>query len=280
MANRIKYSDNLKKLIRDFEYGSLDLDIDVIKHKLNVMLSGYTCITRRMESHYAFRARINEGAELFSKAEELWYPPKEFIRKMGRLNRAHEPIFYISASHETATLEVRPNVGDHVTILRVKLNDAQKLPHVMELGVTESQPQHGLEVSTPLPEWANTKGIFHSQEEARKNMLIRSCIARLMMKVVPDGKEQRYKKSIAIAETLMASPYIDGVLYPSIAGDGSRKGGGMNMAIKPDSADNLFLPDHAWVSVVEARYETHGYIMRCIKNISKIENGHLLWNNA
>jgi hypothetical protein len=150
----------------------------------------------------------------------------------------------------------------------------------MELGVAETQSQHGLGISTPLLEWANTKGIFQNQEEARKNTLVRSCIARLMMKVIPNGKEQNYKKSVAIAETLMASPYIDGVLYPSIAGDGSRKGGGMNMAIKPDSADNLFIPDHAWISVVEDRYETHGYVMRCIKNVSKIENGRLFWNNA
>lgn len=101
-----------------------------------------------------------------------------------------------------------------------------------------------------------------------------------MMEIIPSGKEPHYKKSVAIAETLMDSPYIDGVLYPSIAGDGSRNGGGMNMAIKPDSADSLFIPDHAWVSVVEDRYETHGYVMRCIKNVLKIENGRLFWNNA
>lgn len=164
MTNKIKYSDNLTKLIRDFESASLDLDIEVIKQKLNVMLSGYTCITRQMKSHYAFRARINTRTELFSRTEQLWYPPKELIHKMGRLNNAHEPIFYISASHETATLEVRPNIGDYVTILRVKLNDAQRLPHVMELGVTETQSQHGLGISTPFLEWVNTKGILHNQK--------------------------------------------------------------------------------------------------------------------
>lgn len=280
MIKKRKYADELEKLIHDFEGASLDLDIDTIKQKLHVLLNGHACITRRMESHYAFRARINKGSEFFNKTEELWYPPRELIHKLGRLNREHQPVFYISASHETATLEIRPKIGDFVTILRVKLKDTNKLPHVMELGMAETQSQHGLGISIPLLEQTNMKSIFHDQEKARKNLIIRSCIARLMMKIIPNGQEAHYKKSVAIAETLMKSSNIDGVLYPSIAGDGSRKGGGMNLAIKPDSADNLFVPDHAWVSVVEDTYQTHGYVMRCIQNVSKIEDGYLVWGKA
>ncbi|HEX5276373.1 MAG TPA: RES domain-containing protein [Fluviicoccus sp.] len=280
MTKKEKHAEDLEKLIYEFEGASLDLDIETLKQKLSLLLNGYTCITKRMESHYAFRARINIGSDFFEKTDELWYPPKENIQKPGRLNRINKSIFYISASHDTATLEVRPKVGDLVTILRVKLKDSARLPHVMELGIAETQSQHGLEITMPLLEQTNMKGIFLNKEEIRKNLLIRSCISRLMMKVIPGGQEDQYKKSVAIAEILMESPDIDGVLYPSIAGDGSRGGGGMNMAIKPESADELFVPDHAWVSVVENTYEEHGYIMRCVKNVLKIESGSFVWGSA
>ncbi len=280
MTKKTRYSDNLEKLIYEFEIASLDLDIDDLKAKLNTILNGYTCITKKIESHYAYRARINNGSEFFDKVDDLWYPPKEKIYKLGRLNRTHQSIFYISASHETAILEVRPKIGDLVTLLRVKLKDPMIFPHVMELGVAETQSQHGLNISFPLLEQTNIKNIFRNKEEIRKNLLIRSCIAKLMMQIAPHGQEEHYKKSISIAETLMNSSQIDGVLYPSIAGDGSRKGGGTNMALKPHCADKLFIPDHAWMAVVEDTYETYGYVMRCLKNVSKIENGHFVWCEA
>lgn len=222
------YSENLKELIQKFENTSVDLGTDVLKENLRKLLKGYACLTRKMESSYAFRARINSGNKLFKEVKDLWYPPKELIRKPGRLNREGQPIFYVSAFHDIATLEVQPKIGDCVTILRLKLKDAKRLPHVMELGVAETQSQYNLSRSFQILENTTMRNIFNDESEIRNNSLIRSFIAKLLMQIVKKGNKAHYRKTVALSEILMCSSEIDGVLYPSIAGDGSRKGGGMN----------------------------------------------------
>jgi hypothetical protein len=75
----------------------------------------------------------------------------------------------------------------------------------------------------------------------------------------------------------MSSNEIHGIQFPSIAGDGSRSGGGMNLAIKPKYADELFEADCAWMSKVEDVHGSHGYKMKCIKNAQVINNNSIAW---
>lgn len=276
VRKEISLSD-LKSLIEEFMSLSADSSIELIKDKVNILLNGYACMTRRMESHYAFRARINNGSSYFDRVSDLWYPPGSVVKKWGRLNRPGQSIFYISASHEIATLEVRPKVGDMITMLRVKLKESSHLPHVMELGMAETVSQYGLSANVQLLENSKLRGVFAGLEDIEKNLKIRSMLASFMMQIVPPGQEYDYKKSVAIVEHLMLANHIDGVLFPSIAGDGSRKGGGMNMAIKPASADKLFVADHAWTAIVEDTYDTHGYVMKCIKNAKEIHGRIIDW---
>lgn len=270
----------LQELIDRFEALPIQSPIKVIKEELNLVLNRYTCMTRRMESNFAFRARINEGEAVFTNYKEIWYPPAEKVKTYGRLNRPGQSMFYISASHDTAILEVRPKVGDLVTVLRVKLRNPRTLPHVMEVGVAETSSQYKLGLKVHIFEQTNARNLYSNPHDLEMNLMIRSLLAKYMMKIVPRGNELEFKKTVAIGENQMSSDRVDGLLFPSIAGDGTRKGGGMNMALKPTSADNLFVPDQVWLSRVEDIHGMHSYVMRCINKATVGSNGQIFWQQA
>jgi hypothetical protein len=252
--------------------------IDELKERLQLLLDGYTCMTRLISSHQAWRARVNGETPLFENVRQLWYPPAEGIKTHGRLNRPGQSVMYVAGSHHTAALELRPKVGQRFTVLVVRLNDKDALPHVMELGIGGKASEFGFKTDFPLLE--NTPGgrAFLRGNEP-KHFAIRSFLAREFMRIVPRGHEDQFKLSIAIAEMLMVSERIDGVIYPSIAGDGTGSGGGTNMALKPSAADRLFVAETCWLAEVLREVESPGaFEVLCVRRARQIEpTGQIVW---
>lgn len=96
---------------------------------------------------------------------------------------------------------------------------------------------------------------------------------------MPPGLEHQFKVSIAIAEVLMECDVIDGVAYPSIAGDGTGSGGGGNMALRPAAADRLFAPEVCWLEEVVRVVEPPGtFEVLIVKRAHAIEpSGKIVW---
>lgn len=213
----------------------------LIQQHIDAVFPGYCCLTRVVDCKQAWRARKNIGSVLFTHVDELWYPKPELVKDYGRMNQPKKPVFYISASHQTAVLEVRAAPGDLVTVLEIGLKSEASLPHVMEIGVAEKASQHSLPTTVNLLE--NTpEGRSFLCGDAAKNLLIRSFLAREVTKIVDPADTYIFKVSAAICDRLASSDRIDGVEYPSIAGDGTASKGGANLAVKPVSADRLFKP--------------------------------------
>ena len=269
--------DELEKLDRQ------KVSIKSLKKRISKLMEGYSCYTRIVDAEYAFRARINSSKKFFTNVGQLWYPPSDKINKYGRLNRPKQSLFYIAASQDTAILEMRPQKGDILTILRCKLINSNKKPHVMELGGAEKFSQHKIQSTINLFENTNTgRRYLGSKENIEKNRKIRSFLAREFTRIIDRGKEHEFKITVAIADILMSSNNIDGVEYPSIAGDVENWRGGMNMALKPSSADSLYKAYHCWVSQVEETPEERidgKFLMRCIGTAKSISNsGKITWN--
>lgn len=212
-----------------------------IRSLVQELFLGYSCLTRLIECHQSWRARKNIGSKLFTNVSELWYPKPSDVKRYGRVNQPGDPIFYVSASHQTSLLESRPVKGELVTILEIHLKNPTALPHVMELGVAEKSSEHKLPTTVNLLE--NTQlGREFLGKQISKNLAIRSFLARELVKIIGNEEAHQFKVTAAIASILLSSERIDGLEYPSIAGDGSGQGGGVNLAIKPYSADRLFKP--------------------------------------
>lgn len=266
---------DISRQIRDLEALDLaTLSHDQIRARIQRLLAGYSCMTRRLDAEFAWRVRRIDVMP--GDVRDLWYPPSTSVRTLGRLNRPGQSLMYLAASHHTAVLEMRPTVGDTFCVLQVRLKDRSILPHVMELGVAEKTSQHHLPRTARLLE-ESQQGREFLGPHGRKNLLIRSYLAREFTRPVPRGEEHLFKLSVAIADLLLDSPQIDGVEYPCMAGDSARWGGGTNMALKPASADRLFVPDICWFSRVES-IDSAGYHMRCERRAREIAaDGTIHW---
>lgn len=264
--------------------GSIDrasCDIDDLRERFARLFGGYTCITRVITAGVAFRARRNDSERRFHHVAQLWYPASDFVNKLGRVNRIRQSMFYISASRETATLEMRPAIGDVISILRMKRKPRREPLHVMELGVAEKQSVHSLPQTVRIPE--NTpygRSYVKERGKLEHNLLMRSFLAKEFTRVVAPGQEHEFKMTIAIGEFLLSSDRIDGLEYPSIAGDVSKWAGGANLVLKPDRADQLFEADACWMIEIEreAPQPHAGYVARCVRQAKAIgSDGSIIW---
>ena len=73
-----------------------------IRNLINRLFQGYSCLTRKIECRRAWRARKNIDRKLFTHLREVWYPQPDDVKSFGRLNEPNNPMFYISASHQTS----------------------------------------------------------------------------------------------------------------------------------------------------------------------------------
>lgn len=271
LAMRIRAIDNLDRRSSPFP---------LVQQHVDAISPGYGCLTRIVDCKQSWRARKNIGDALFNHVSELWYPKPEHVKDFGRMNQPEKPVFYISASHQTAVLETRANPGDVVTVLEIGLRAETDLPHVMEIGVAEKASEHNLPTTVNLLD--NTPaGRAFLGSDITKNLMIRSFLAREVTRIVEPSDAYMFKVSAAICERLTSSDKIDGVEYPSIAGDGSASKGGTNLAVKPASADRLFKPVGCFVlRVIDCVLQpTPGLLVQCVNVATHIlSDGSIKWN--
>jgi len=180
------------------------ITIDELKLKISRLMKGHTVRLREIVAKKIFRARKTPQNIVFNRVNELWYPPTNLITKYGRCNNINSTIFYCSDSEPTAILELRPEIGFYLTILKCHLKDSNSIPHVQELGLPEFtakfNPQLG---GTVLENTALGKAYWQNQDDEVKNLAIRSFLVKEFIQNVLPGNEDQYKISVAISEILM-----------------------------------------------------------------------------
>jgi hypothetical protein len=260
------------------ELESLDrqsITIDELKHKISRLMKGHTVRPRKIVAKNIFRARKTPQNRLFNKVNELWYPPTHLTTRYGRCNNINTTIFYCSDRESTAILELRPDIGDYLTILKCRLKDSNNLPYVQELGLPEFTAKYNPQLGgTILENSALGKAYWQNQENEVKNLAIRSFLVKEFIQNVVAGNEDQYKISVAISEILMSNDAFDGICYPSIATQHQ----GTNLALKPTSADRLYQPSDCWVILVEEEIAPLDYEVRRINKTRSIKpNGVIEW---
>lgn len=268
-----------KALIAAFERRTNKLTLEQYRKLVSNIMGGYVCYTRVVNAERCYRARINPTCVPFQKVSELWYPPKETINKIGRFNQENEQLMYVAVSHETATLEMRPAIGQILTVMQLKLRANARLPQLMEIGMIETNEQHQLAMNYEGISLQRNANLFRSKSDFEISRLARKCIAKAAMEKVDANNNNHYLKTIAIAKILLSSDEIDGIIYPSIAGDGLRTKGGENMVLKPNYCDANLEPEYFWMSVIDSQLEDGSYRLKCINNSTAILNGDIHWKN-
>jgi len=218
----------------------------------------------------------------FNNVSDLWYPPKEFVTKLGRMNEKNNSIFYSCFGHNArpgSLEEIRADVGDTVTQLSCSLNPANKLLKVLKV-LSLGHADEWMKEKSPdnmkhhfINAEAEYKRNCGSEEQYQRSLILKNWVNEKFIEYVADGEEHNYAHSVAIAKGFFDDFNCDAILYPSVAA--STKA--INLVMRPEIANRYFKPNYA--RIVEVISRSPDGIELKLKNESKsiLPDGSITW---
>jgi hypothetical protein len=228
----------IKKKIAQLKHCDLKTtSVEELVSLLLKLLTHYPISTRALEASPVYRARLlPSGTEPFKTKQELWYPPANIVKKLGRLNDIETSIFYCGNNKHTILEEMRPQIGEQFVFIECLLKDPKQLPMVVELGIREAMEDYHAKYKALPERWFRTLEAERGTTPNEIDQLIREFIAKEFRQRISQEDSYRYKMPIAIAELLLQPPEVDGIFYPSMELTSSAQ----NLALKPNSVDRLY----------------------------------------
>lgn len=244
--------------------------IERLKSKLIDLLRAYVVSPLEIrKGEPVFRARKHredekqkDGVSVLLNHVDCIYPQSQYIKQLGRANRKNQCIYYFAADDGVALTEVKPKIGDVVTILECKpIGDST--PSLIPIGIHQMAKEHGARIGGgfPAPDM-RIESLFHNDRASiGKHKMIDDFILKEFLRVVDDGDEYLYKLTIAVAELLFTFEadlsefgidlgFVDGLAYPSIAAAQINA----NLALRPEAFHRIYKPTACkWMRMEEPR---------------------------
>ncbi len=212
-----------------------------------------------LQNKVIYRSRWNEDGKLFSHTDDLRYPPKEVVKKKGRLNDVGERTFYASLCELGSIIESQPHIDQLFTIAKIEKVDCAPL------------------IFFPL---AVEKPPFTFSPKNKKEKMIFDYLYGEITKRVK--YEDEYNSTIAMAHhffgTKIEVPGVQqhaGIAYASAVGRETSNRVTYNLAMTPDVFDINYRIEEATVHFLSN--EQTQYRLNVL-NVANIEtNGQLMW---
>lgn len=225
-------------------------------------------------------SRIFDGdKKRITEISHLKYPPAKFVQRYGRANFPNESILYATFDPITALSEMRPEIGDLITISTWKL-----------------KTDYDLNV-TPIFKNSTKNGVVHSELSLRANLLYKDVvkqyddilrkqldiilqfIADCFSKEVNDSNHFDYFLSSHYAKRLfteLENGKIDAILYPSVRQSLTMT----NIAMKPNVFDNNYELELIEESIVKTniRGVHSGWFMEGTGYSKQFEGENIIWD--
>lgn len=194
------------KALRNADFKNIE-DSDIIKHLTKILAynngknANFTpmSISTHVIPPNTLLFRIRSFDSTIKTEDDLWYPPANRIKKLGRLNDINEPILYIAGDVGTALAEMRVNVGEEFYLLFYKVSSP--------INLVDISPSKGAYSQYP------------KVEEFVSNFLVDE-----FSTFVPETENERYRVSNIIGKYYFNYKNIgqDGWIYPSAVKSGKR----------------------------------------------------------
>lgn len=217
--------------------------IDEITQLLEPVLDGWVVgVPQFAPGAMLFRARqLEAGQAPFRNLTDVSYSPPA-LATAQRANREHDPLFYCAAGRDALFYELRARVGTRLVLTHYKTT---AILTVNRIGFTPETFAR-LNAQRAVPEY----GRLRLDQYDNRDQLVNAFLSEVFCQQVSDSEKWRYKISIAIAERLLCSDFLQGLLYPAVPMCGNMD----NFALKPDYADRHLQPEFAetlWVTRVD-----------------------------
>jgi RES domain len=212
-----------------------DIELD-----LSRLLELYLANFEEVQAEFVYRARPNEGTELYHNVSQLWYPLAEHKPPLNRANCPNGSVFYCSDSIETALIEQKINApGSTYTLLKCERINREKYPVVLEIGVNDLTAKHNPRLGGNRANPRTTiRTKFRNDSDYQANEVIHRFLIREFTKNVTNDERCLYKISAATAKQVLAVSGVDGICYPSVQSHFK----GVNIAFKTEAVDRLYRP--------------------------------------
>jgi hypothetical protein len=212
---------NFEKLIEE----SKNKDLKSIKEEVSqIMLDKKysTDIFTNYTFNGFYRARVHDNIEGYYKKgilnkfineKEFWNSPIEYA-SMGRCNDKWESIFYCASDFITAVLEVKPKVGDYITVSNFQNFYTNNVPQFRINAIGKAY----------LSKIPHLKDLFEGYILMEDQLEMDSFLDKLFHQNVGSDELYKYKLSVAVSHIFMTDGtnirrdvlQTDGLLYPSI----------------------------------------------------------------
>lgn len=169
-----------------------------VKRQLDRFYYAYSIQTANVGNCFVYRVRVCDGDKPHLAVSDIWVPPSDVLKSVGRVNDIGQRIFYGALNPFTAIREARISEGQYFTM------------GVYHLDAREDYDMTSVVIQTP-PKPSPSR---HLLDQLAHELSV--FVVSEFTKSVEPGQEHHYKKSCAIAQTLLSLPYKDSLLYPSV----------------------------------------------------------------
>ncbi|HUT17418.1 MAG TPA: RES domain-containing protein [Acidobacteriota bacterium] len=249
-----------------------EADPGVVHEKLSWLLDHYDVINYDLSYDWPiWRARKCKTENGFGSVNELIYPPRHIVNA-GRLNNAGEPMLYGALNKNTALEEIGAEGGEYVHIIgfRIKKGASIKCCIVGEIdsvyrsGRAMISEELGVQLNRLIQRMPYQAAMSFVFADAFLSSLLRD----------PSASKNDYLHSRTVRQLLFERKSdLEAICYLSV-----RMEGAMNIALKPEVADERL--DLAGTSVIkiEKKFDYGLFDFSLVKNAKDIEQDRkIIW---
>jgi hypothetical protein len=216
------------------------------------------------------------------KISFLKYPPSDKVKKYGRSNLINQSVLYATLNNPiTALSEMKPKVGDIITLSKWKLKDDAMTNVCPIFHVTSKDNVIHNSISLEFKiDYQNALRQEHSKEIAEQIDELQKFIAECFAKDVNYEDRYDYFLSAYFANKILyefENGFIDAIIYPSVQQSLTFS----NIAIKPDVFDkNYYLSEVTEFEIeISPNNSFNGYWMKNPKHAIKFDesNDLIIW---
>jgi len=214
------------------------------------------------------------GKEIYPNVSDLDYPPERCAR-LGRLNDAGVPCFYIATRRETALAEIGAEAGQLVQLAGFKVLVESPI-RLAVIGEYANVQKNGyMHFAGRDPDRVISKGLNSlPREQGLKILYIDRFFAHVLAD--PSASSNGYMFSRALSKAIYARNGADGIVFPSV-----KDRGGFNIAVQAGPSDRCLHNGCCLVAQVR-KTRMYGLIdYQIIKTARELDaNGNFVWGSG
>jgi len=242
---------------------------DEVESKIRWFLDFYQSINAVCSySQLYWRGRKCHSEEGFGYVSELLAPPAH-LAKAGRMNEDNAPVFYASGTANTALCEIGAEPNDFVHIIGLK---ELKAPRLIAVGEVLNAYHNTSSLSASLTSQLRAVINGLSPEAMRSFVFMDALVAEIFKD--PNAVNTGYLHSRLLYRLLKeGTSDVDGIVYPSVAHDGST-----NIALSPASASSHLAVDVNLLLRVKKKHSYGIYDSEIVRvAVAEDPDGQIVW---